>query len=195
MKKNTTPVVDAIGELNFEGTYIPPEWYRKIMFPSGKSDSIGATLLAHFAYGTVASDATEVHISTDYFQVNFDELTALFGLTKKQITDAISRLDTNGFIIQYALAHDEITKFFSHKKPQRLPILNYHVPVYCCDWCESDTLILHKHHYPIPKSEGGTDIVKLCPNCHTEYHYLEKLRLYTVNIMEGNNDEISTDES
>ena len=194
MEKNTTPTVDAIGELNFEGTYIPSEWYRKIMLPSGKTDAIGITLLAHFAYGTVTSDANELRLSTDYFQVNVDDLSTLFGLTERQIIDAISRLCMNRFIIQYALAHDEITKFFSRKKPQRLPILNYHVPVYCCAWCKSDTLVLHEHHYPIPKSEGGTDIVKLCPNCHAEYHYLEKCRFYTVNIdkLEAN-DEISTD--
>jgi len=188
MKKNTTPTVDAIGELNFEGTCVPPVWYRKITLQSGKSDTIGITLLAHFAYGTVTSDAKELQISTDYFHINIDELSNLFELTEIQIINAVNRLCTNHYLTQYQLAHDEIMKFFAKKEPQSLPRLNYNVTAYSCDWCKSETFVLHNHHYPIPQCEGGEQTVSLCPNCHTEYHYLEKLRLYTVNIEKVNDE-------
>ena len=47
---------------------------------------------------------------------------------------------------------------------------------YKCEWCGNSTSILHEHHYPIPKHKGGTEIVKICPNCHCTYH-----KLYTCN--------------
>lgn len=43
-----------------------------------------------------------------------------------------------------------------------------------CIWCGVYTSVLHEHHYPIPKSKGGTEIVSICPNCHHEFHYHEK---------------------
>lgn len=33
-----------------------------------------------------------------------------------------------------------------------------------CDWCGIRCLVLHKHHYPIPKTAGGKDVVYICPN-------------------------------
>lgn len=39
-----------------------------------------------------------------------------------------------------------------------------------CEWCKSTTLTLHEHHYPIPKNEGGKEVVRICPNCHYEFH-------------------------
>lgn len=42
-----------------------------------------------------------------------------------------------------------------------------------CAWCGCKTTLLHKHHYPIPKRMGGTEIVYICSNCHSEFHVLE----------------------
>lgn len=39
-----------------------------------------------------------------------------------------------------------------------------------CQWCGKQSFILHKHHYPILASNGGKDIVNICPNCHYTYH-------------------------
>ena len=39
-----------------------------------------------------------------------------------------------------------------------------------CEWCGYTTYKLEKHHYPIPKSEGGNKTVKICSNCHSEFH-------------------------
>ena len=43
-----------------------------------------------------------------------------------------------------------------------------------CEWCGCSTTILHKHHFPIPKRLGGTDVVSICSNCHSEFHSQEK---------------------
>lgn len=41
-----------------------------------------------------------------------------------------------------------------------------------CEWCGKETLIIHDHHFPIPKADGGKEVVKICPTCHFEYHLL-----------------------
>lgn len=57
-----------------------------------------------------------------------------------------------------------------------------------CRWCEASTAILHKHHYPISESKGGTETIDICPSCHCEFHYLQRVKIYTVvnkDISEG----------
>lgn len=50
-----------------------------------------------------------------------------------------------------------------------------------CQWCGVSTSVLHKHHYPTPKSEGGTETVAVCPNCHHEFHSMSDIPEYKVN--------------
>ena len=42
-----------------------------------------------------------------------------------------------------------------------------------CTLCNSTTAQLHFHHYPLKASEGGTETIGICPNCHFEFHYME----------------------
>lgn len=42
-----------------------------------------------------------------------------------------------------------------------------------CEWCGCKTTVLHKHHYPIPKRQGGKETVNICSNCHHEFHVRE----------------------
>ena len=44
---------------------------------------------------------------------------------------------------------------------------------YKCEWCKKNTPIIHEHHYPIPKRQGGDKIVEICPNCHSAFHKIE----------------------
>jgi hypothetical protein len=39
-----------------------------------------------------------------------------------------------------------------------------------CEWCFKKTDYLHKHHYPIKKSDGGIDTVNICSECHSKFH-------------------------
>lgn len=45
-----------------------------------------------------------------------------------------------------------------------------------CGWCKAKSITLHEHHFPIPRKDGGKETVKICPNCHYGYHYLESRR-------------------
>lgn len=121
MKKNTTPVVDAIGELNFEGNIIPHSWYQHIRLPLGererkynktcdkseiktvgKSDVVAIILLSDVVYwyrptirrdeltGTVIS--IEKKFYEDMLQKQYETWGELFGFTKRQTRDAITRL-------------------------------------------------------------------------------------------------------
>jgi hypothetical protein len=49
-----------------------------------------------------------------------------------------------------------------------------------CSWCGYSTPILHEHHYPIPKREGGKQIVEICANCHSEFHYLAESKFFKI---------------
>ncbi len=39
-----------------------------------------------------------------------------------------------------------------------------------CEWCGEMVIVLQEHHYPIPKEQGGTETVNICPNCHYGFH-------------------------
>lgn len=45
-----------------------------------------------------------------------------------------------------------------------------------CEWCKCQTAWLHAHHYPITRAKGGVLTVKICPNCHAEFHALTRTR-------------------
>ena len=47
---------------------------------------------------------------------------------------------------------------------------------YVCEWCRKPSITLQDHHFPIPKSKGGEEVVRICPNCHYGYHYMESNR-------------------
>lgn len=51
----------------------------------------------------------------------------------------------------------------------------YGVGNLACGWCGINTLVLHEHHYPIPRSQDGTKTVSICPNCHYEFHTMKYL--------------------
>jgi len=44
---------------------------------------------------------------------------------------------------------------------------------YTCDWCKCNTHVIHSHHYPIQRKDGGAKIVSICPNCYSAYHSLK----------------------
>ena len=39
-----------------------------------------------------------------------------------------------------------------------------------CEWCGKGSQDV-SHHYPIPKSRGGKDMVRICAGCHHRFHY------------------------
>jgi hypothetical protein len=63
-------------------------------------------------------------------------------------------------------------------KNKKLSGLGYGTLV--CEWCKVSTTVLHKHHYPISKKFGGDEVVRICPNCHNEFHHPDILKSKTI---------------
>lgn len=66
-----------------------------------------------------------------------------------------------------------ITKNVEYKDLKNIVISSKGKGNKTCEWCGCKTTILHSHHYPIPRRLEGTETVKICPNCHYEFHNLE----------------------
>ena len=72
----------------------------------------------------------------------------------------------------------EIKALLSSKVPQKINGGEYAIST--CEWCEGQTYLLHKHHFPISKNDGGEETVNICANCHYEYHHLESKKIIVV---------------
>ena len=46
----------------------------------------------------------------------------------------------------------------------------YNVLIIICLWCGKNARLI-KHHYPISTQDGGTSIIEICYECHSNYHY------------------------
>lgn len=42
-----------------------------------------------------------------------------------------------------------------------------------CEWCGNKVERLEEHHFPFPKRLGGSETVRICPECHRKFHRLE----------------------
>ncbi len=96
----------------------------------------------------------------DYYQNNYEFSTAEWKVYEEK-----------GLAEKHTFSEEEILKIIQSKTPQHLPNAKK-----TCEWCYSSTYALHKHHYPKKRCEGGKNTVLICPNCHYEFHYLEKLK-------------------
>lgn len=77
---------------------------------------------------------------------------------------------------QKKIDHEKIVRILSNKKPQELNIDLSRIER--CEWCKCSTVVTHAHHYPISRSRGGKKTVRVCPNCHYEFHRLIYLPIY-----------------
>jgi hypothetical protein len=88
---------------------------------------------------------------------------------QKHINDTLKILTTANIIKKENVSDEKKVELLKNKKLQGMGIGNQ-----ICEWCGIATCILHKHHYPILKSRGGTQTVNICPNCHNEFHNFDK---------------------
>lgn len=108
-------------------------------------------------------------------------------------SDLFNDLDISNRTVQRSfeelLSHKLINKFFFTEEKiisslKTKTQISFDNPIYrtnSCAWCESQAYILHKHHYPIPRSLGGEEVIEICPNCHCEYHFLMDNTFYIFN--------------
>ena len=102
----------------------------------------------------------------------------LYGVTKTIIGQWLKSLEFEGLI--------KICKLDISQKLKDKSLCGFGFGNKQCEWCGINTMVLHKHHYPIPKKLGGIDIVNICPNCHHEFHYCD----YEILILDKSNLEI-----
>ncbi len=93
----------------------------------------------------------------------------------KIIKTATGRLTNDGWLINSKPTPQNIKAVLCQKTPQQLAIAEQ-----TCQWCKCSTIATQEHHYPIPKSQGGLETVKICANCHFEFHQLLEASVYTV---------------
>lgn len=104
----------------------------------------------------------------------YAELTAYEGITNREIAENIGlkvatvyrarkKLIELGYIDKPEPLTPQVCKEEVLKKQGNLT----------CEWCGAKVHVLHGHHYPMPKKDGGTEVVNICPNCHHDFHYLE----------------------
>lgn len=100
--------VAKIGELNLEGNIIPHNWYKHITFESGKADLNAIIILSEIVYWyrpTVVKDeatgrvlGTRKKFKSDLLQRSYESFADQFGLTKRQVSEAIKRLEKSGLL-------------------------------------------------------------------------------------------------
>jgi hypothetical protein len=105
-----TPTVEAISRMNFEGNITPHSWYKHIRLESGKPDLVGIIILADLVYwhratehrdeknGAVIGHERKFH--ADKLQKVNSGYEDTFGFTKRQVKDALARLEKAGLIIR-----------------------------------------------------------------------------------------------
>ena len=79
--------------------------------------------------------------------------------------------ESKGMAEKFQYSEKEILWRMKVKTPQKLAGSRKN-----CDWCNAETLILHSHHYPVRKCDGGKETVSICANCHSEYHFLSDVK-------------------
>ena len=102
------PIVDEIGKINFEGTVIPHNWFNAIKFNNGKPDVVAIVLLSEIVYWyrpTIVKDEMTGRIKevrkrfkADLLQRSYESFAEQFGFTKRQVKDALKRLEDAGLI-------------------------------------------------------------------------------------------------
>lgn len=81
--------VDLIGQMNFEGNVIPFAWFSKITFDNGKPDLNAIIIL---------SDIANFKEYNSLFLTSYEYFSLTFGLSKRQVKQAIDRLIKLGVI-------------------------------------------------------------------------------------------------
>lgn len=103
--------VDQLASLHLQGNIIPHTWFQNILMPSGKVDLNSIIILSEIVYWyrpTVTKSEETGHVTaykkrfkSDMLQRSYDSFATQFGLSKRQVTDAIKRLEDLGLIQRY----------------------------------------------------------------------------------------------
>lgn len=125
----------------------------------------------------VVKTAIQIFTQLNLMEI-MDDGTYYFNEVNKLIGSAIDSPNANRvrrFRKKQALQNDEYNDEYNEKEhydPEQVKglVLQNKNRGVTCEWCGTKTNAIHYHHYPIPRKNGGTELVKICPNCHYEYH-------------------------
>ena len=105
----------AISALPFTGTLIPHAWYTALTLPSGKPDLVAITLLADIVYWyrpVVERDPATGQVlgqrqkfKANMLQRSYQAFANHFGFTKRQVLEAMYRLEKTYGVIRKELRH------------------------------------------------------------------------------------------
>ena len=96
------------------------------------------------------------------------EIAEFLAISNRKLAHGFEKLKELGYISDSKISYEEIKEIVLKEKE---------TAKYICEWCGCKCNILNEHHYPIPKSKGGTETVKICPNCHSEFHSVEQRKI------------------
>lgn len=99
------------------------------------------------------------------------KLSCSIGKIKKIDRNDWVKLEKIGLAKKVRFNQQEIKEILSNKSKCLVTEIE-NTPIHICEWCESQTYILHSHHFPIAKKDGGKNTVEICANCHSEFHWL-----------------------
>lgn len=109
----------------------------------------------------------DVYIEEDKPICKVYEYGEMVGVSKHRLSVLKRNLTKKGYIKKVDYTYKELKE----------AVLKYKGIKKKCEWCGKESIVLNEHHYPIPRREGGTEVVNICPNCHYAFHFLENGRV------------------
>jgi hypothetical protein len=101
-------IVMQVGEMHFEGNIIPQSWFEYLKYPSGKPYLIAVVILSEIVYWfrprEIRDERTgrpicyEKKFKGDALQRSYESFANQFGFTKREATDAIKYLVSEGVL-------------------------------------------------------------------------------------------------
>ena len=93
---------------------------------------------------------------------NVKELAEVFPFfTLRQVERIVKNLEKKGWVERENIDPEEVVSKLKNNTIEK---------PYICEWCGNKVAVIDEHHYPVPKSKGGTKVVRICPNCHYTFH-------------------------
>ncbi len=108
VRQPTTPVVDAISEINLEGNITPNSWYGCIRKPNGKVDLLAIDILSDIVWYYRATEERDEHtgqtigrfrkFEKDMLQRSYGQLAEMFSVSKRQAKRSVDLLVKLGLL-------------------------------------------------------------------------------------------------
>lgn len=101
-------IIEKMASINITGNIIPMIWFKKILYPSGKPNLLAINILADIVYWYRPTEirdektgeiiAYNKKFSSDLLQRNYEQISKMFGCSKREATNAIICLENLGLI-------------------------------------------------------------------------------------------------